>query len=487
MSANQPLYAARRQAQRDTWLKTSSVDYRFFVGGAAPERDVINLDVADDYNNFPLKVQAAVRWARQSGYQRMVKLDDDVYMRPERLDDAYPKPVEYVGRVRGPSGKKPAPYCSGFTYVLGMEAMDVVMSAEWDGSKDEDQWVGNLLLAAGIYPRADYRFVIEISLPNSNRAVTNSTSSPEGPRMGNSIISSSEYGPDVNTADSMYQAHAKFLQNPSRIKAHQPLTGPLDDICIMVKTFLRDGFLYKCLDGIQQNLPECKIVVVDDGREQRDKITRYTNLMARGHSVLWLPFDSGFGAKANAALAECDRKYVLVASDDFMFAAATARRGVERLHEVLEHDQEMALASGRVNGNPYEHSLTIVGDTCIEERETRAERCTPTGVKYSPCDLTVNYSLIRRDILGPDKLHWDGGAVKIGGGEHGAFFIDLMRAGLQACYVSEVNIGEYKFDPCLVQLDYAGYRRRARQPGRPCLKVRGINRWRLAGGVWEDC
>jgi hypothetical protein len=116
------------------------------------------------------------------------------------------------------------------------------------------------------------------------------------------------------------------------------------------------------------------------------------------------------------------------------------------------------------------------------------------GTTYHLCDLTVNYSLIRRKLF--DAAHggiqWDGGDVKIGGGEHSAFFIDVQRAYWSVAYVEGANISQLR--PGLITDEYRAWnspeypkmRARARQPGRPCLKARGIDRYILADGTVEE-
>ena len=46
---------------------------------------------------------------------------------------------DYAGRVRGPSGIFPAPYCSGFGYWLSMKAMKAIADAPLNGGDCEDR------------------------------------------------------------------------------------------------------------------------------------------------------------------------------------------------------------------------------------------------------------------------------------------------------------------------------------------------------------
>lgn len=180
-------FSDRAQAQRDTWIRDvpEGVGYRFFLGAPAPEGfqakpDEVLVDVPDDYNGLPAKTRAAVRWALENNYDWFHKLDDDVYLRPERLLTQIPENGQhYVGRFRGPScvthscdGCKcpnyQAWYCSGFSYWLSRKAMEVIAAAELTEDPAEDRWVGNSLLAAGITGMLDKRIAVipEAPLPS---------------------------------------------------------------------------------------------------------------------------------------------------------------------------------------------------------------------------------------------------------------------------------------------------------------------------------
>jgi hypothetical protein len=255
----------------------------------------------------------------------------------------------------------------------------------------------------------------------------------------------------------------------------------------MVKTFLRDGYLLASLDGLEKNFPDTKIVVVDDGYEAREKITRYAELRRKKHACIWLPYDSGFGAKANAAIAECcAREYVLIASDDFDFSDPRVRPGIEAMQRVLDAVPSLGLVSGRVDNNPYEFCWEP-GERSLKEVPRYHGSGEIDGTRYHLCDLTVNYSLLRTKLFDPQHggIRWDGGQVKIGGGEHSAFFIDLQRSYWGVAYVEGANINQFPSNFNWRHKAYPDMRARARTPGRPCLKARGIDQYILGDGTVE--
>lgn len=249
----------------------------------------------------------------------------------------------------------------------------------------------------------------------------------------------------------------------------------LSKVSIGVKTFLRDAHLRDAIAGIQANLPSCEIVIADDGYPSlsKEKTDLYTQLSRDGHLVSCHPFDSGFGYKSNWIAQHFRRDYLLVASDDFDFHPPEVVRGIEKLVDVLDHT-DTDIASGRVNNWPYEFDLEDLGDKIIEH---------PTKVPEGPevpwfiqCDLTVNYSLMKRRVF--EKVGWDDEA-KIGQGEHGSFFVDCKRSGFKTVYVPRVSIFTQRLrDP----EEYKPYRRRALSPERSCFKKRGIKTYILGNG-----
>lgn len=248
----------------------------------------------------------------------------------------------------------------------------------------------------------------------------------------------------------------------------------LSKVSIGIKTFLRDSHLFDAIVGIRATMPEVEMVIADDGRLTEDKAKLYEELKSEGHVVSVMLFDSGFGYKSNWIAQHFRREYLLIASDDFDFRPPSVVRGIEKLVDVLDKT-DADIASGRVNGYPYEFDLEDLGDKIIEH---------PTKVPSGPevpwfiqCDLTVNYSLMKRRVF--EKVGWDDD-VKIGGGEHGALFVDAKRAGLKTIYVPGVSIStQRKPDP----QEYKPYRQRALRPERPCFKKRGIKTYILGSGT----
>jgi hypothetical protein len=275
-----------------------------------------------------------------------------------------------------------------------------------------------------------------------------------------------------------------------------------EKIDIGIRTFLRDEQLRHALIGVTENFPQARLIVVDDGEMSEEKKVWYENLRTYGRIIDILPFDSGFGVKSNRIVELSTRPYLLIGSDDFVFDMIAAG-GLRELQRVLDTCPDVDIASGRVNFNPYEFYLEIfeylfrkgiyvkehpVGGSNrkmrVVSRLSSEWNCDsgcnlpyPTPEFFS-CDLTVNYSLIRMNRFKAAGIAWDND-VKIGGGEHGAFFYDCKRAKLKTVCVPCANINEQKIrnNP-----RYKDFRNRANSPERPCFDKRGIVEYVLSDG-----
>ena len=248
----------------------------------------------------------------------------------------------------------------------------------------------------------------------------------------------------------------------------------LSCISVAIKTFLRDDKLLNAVHEIRRTMPDARMIIADDGEMTEEKDGLYAELIREGHQVLVLPYDSGFGLKSNVIVDALQTPYVLIASDDFDFSSSLVREGIERLVEILKSNPDIDIASGRVNHTPYEFDLIDQGSRIVEVPVVvdikRAQQL------FVPCDLTVNYSLIRQEVF--NHVRWDND-VKIGGGEHGSFYLDCKRAGIQTVWVPGVNINEQKTPD---SQRYRQFRNRARSSERPCFDKRSIRKYVLGNG-----
>ena len=492
-------YRERANAQRETWVKTvpgSPFDLKFFLGtpptpDIVPQPDEVFLPVDDGYHGMPAKVQAMCKWAFDAGYDYVFKTDDDCYISIANLLAAPHAPHDYVGRFRGPSGGYPADYASGFGYHLSRRAMEVVASAPLNGDWAEDRYVATVLAAAGIqgwtdtqhyvacYPGVVPEHIFHGGLrwaavwceyPPALIRRCHQIWSRTRPPTPNPVQLKAVPIPGANRPvpaapnDKPPDGTAYVSQpTPNSVIVPRRKMADLNTVCVLLKTFLRDGFLLDTVRMFEKEYPEIRMVIMDDGYPTSAKDAMYQRLQNLGHTCEYLPFDSGFGAKANAAIRHFDRPYVLVGADDFNFDEPGVREGIERMVTVIDGVPALGVASGRVDNHPYKGFLSYGGNFIKETALTMGDWLEVNGVEYKLCNLTVNYSIVRTEaLLGKNErppIRWKE-EFKIGG-EHFWFFYDMGKAGWQTAFVPGVNIAQRKYEPSKIHPDYGKYRGRA--------------------------
>ena len=244
----------------------------------------------------------------------------------------------------------------------------------------------------------------------------------------------------------------------------------LTQVNAIVKTFLRDEHMMKCVESIETHYSEIQIVLVDDGYATDEKSKFYAGMRQRGHIVedKSLAFDSGFGAKANLATALCTRPYVLTTNDDFLFDGKTD--GVREMLELVANIQRIGLVCGTWRNQDYQGFLV--------RNDLRKDRCDgfnhiteipfhkdypgtvydhygPDHIPYRIMDLCAVYGIFDRSIFTTGGVRWDA-RYKIGG-EHGDWFMDIKDAGWGIAFTPKANINEVKATP---HPEYEKYRMR---------------------------
>lgn len=162
-TCHKPAYKARAQAQRDTWvpaLRAMGHDVVFFLGASSsglhfPKRDEVWFDLDDSYAGICRKVQRICQWAKDHHYDAVLKIDDDVYIVPQRFQWLQVGCRHYVGRFRGPYGNYPPHFASGFAYFLSREACHYISATPNNGDWMDERFVATVLAYNGIYGHTD--------------------------------------------------------------------------------------------------------------------------------------------------------------------------------------------------------------------------------------------------------------------------------------------------------------------------------------------
>lgn len=138
-----PKYAERRRLVETTWAKRlpPGFDFEVFTGH--------RLGVPDEYSKLCHKTKAIAQYAVRYGYDWLLKVDDDVYVRTEKL--TLPR-SDYAGLF---TAEREEIWCSGGFYWLSRRAVGIVANALFNPQialSAEDRWVSWALRLEGICP-----------------------------------------------------------------------------------------------------------------------------------------------------------------------------------------------------------------------------------------------------------------------------------------------------------------------------------------------
>jgi hypothetical protein len=186
--------------QRNTWLVDAvklGMDYKFFHGkGSTPKEDVIVLDVDDGMGGVTDKQKGKLEWAYNNGYDYVFSCYPDTYACASRLLSCGFNNFDYLGYVHQHPGGNP--YCQGGCgYFLSRKAYEIAYRATTSYVND-DCWMGDTLLAAGIRP-------------TNNNDFTNCGPGPKKDNTSITVHLSTQPGGYVGT--NMYNEHNLWLES----------------------------------------------------------------------------------------------------------------------------------------------------------------------------------------------------------------------------------------------------------------------------------
>jgi hypothetical protein len=149
------------EASRQTWVRNiHGMNYRIFYGHGQHELkpDEVQLDVPDGYDDLASKIYEIFSWALKHEYDYVLQVDDDTYVRPEKLLQSNFQQYDFVAGssfgvdecnrlfqyVAGQSSTGPG-------FWLSKKAMNVVVNSlpPSHGQADEP-WIGKVLNHHGI-------------------------------------------------------------------------------------------------------------------------------------------------------------------------------------------------------------------------------------------------------------------------------------------------------------------------------------------------
>jgi len=263
--------------------------------------------------------------------------------------------------------------------------------------------------------------------------------------------------------DWLNKAHL-WLREKFGVKRNERLAPySLDDVTIIVTSFLRFDCLRRFLTSARFYYPGVKIIVADQSGDavQGNDDAAFCHKMP-GVKWLDLPFDCGLSASRNAAVLATETSLVFVSDDDEIFSDESR---IEALLDVLNSDPTIELISGllRQDGRGFKADtacswsadLYLTGGTLHAESPNRPWRQAAGATWYRPCDRFLNIFLCRRQLL---LDHPWNERHKISG-EHLDHVLKLKTAGKQAAYTPGFVLGENK----KTTADYSPFRKRGQE------------------------
>jgi len=201
----------------------------------------------------------------------------------------------------------------------------------------------------------------------------------------------------------------------------------LDDVAILVTTFMRDSALFQCIKSIRAYYPNIAIFVADNGKPNEKK-----KQFCKTHecTLVTSPFDSGVGSARNAVFSVLPEQYrhVVICEDDVLFTDETR---LENWIAVLEAEKDIGIVGGvlkkystkTLTVQNYEAWLYAKAAMLYVEKIDRFDWKMTCGIKYALCDIVINVFMMKREVWNSQK--WDAD-IKTWP-EHEDFFFGLKK------------------------------------------------------------
>jgi GT2 family glycosyltransferase len=191
------------------------------------------------------------------------------------------------------------------------------------------------------------------------------------------------------------------------------------NVTALIKTFIRDNYLFRCVSSLKRHYPDIHIIVADDGHTSDEKESRLTQLGVDRY--IRLPFNSGLPYGRNVLLQHLETSYFLIGDDDFMYTRETHLEYLLKLLDISDIAAG-ALSDGKRLAN-YEGRLEFSDEGVRFKRHPR-EFKSYQGIRYQPCDITYNFFLGKRSTV---TARWNEDLHILF--EHADFFLEAHKHG----------------------------------------------------------
>ncbi len=225
------------------------------------------------------------------------------------------------------------------------------------------------------------------------------------------------------------------------------------NLTAIIINFLREPYIYKCIESLQEQYPDIKIIIGENGHYTKEKADKFANYGVKYIEIGW---DAGICVARNKLVEEAGTDFVLIGDDDFFY---TKNSKVDKMLSFLERHPEYSVIGGRIFENDalrdYQGFFNFEDDGLIY-KELELDNFEEDEIRYKECDLVFNYFVGRKkDLL---AVRWDE-KIKVAY-EHSTFFIDFKKAGYKVVFTPDAIV-KHKIklnEP--IDEEYQNYRKR---------------------------
>lgn len=182
-------------------------------------------------------------------------------------------------------------------------------------------------------------------------------------------------------------------------------------LAVLVKTFIREDKLRKCVDNIFRyiDVPFRLYIADDSDQYSKEQAEFYHKLENKGHKIIILPYNTGLPAGRNAMIdALEDEEYVMVLDDDIYVGPDTS---IHIPLDIIKKNEEIKLVGGFLP-RPHKHGWHLrfhLGESGILYKipapEPGEDWHYTNGHRWIDCDDVSNFLVAERGAL--EKVKWD--------------------------------------------------------------------------------
>lgn len=175
------------------------------------------------------------------------------------------------------------------------------------------------------------------------------------------------------------------------------------DIAIGISTFLRDDSLLKLIESLAIYCSEFKLYIVDQGGYNNYKKIVYQGLKKLGHSINFIPYDSGISMARKTLKSMCQEPYLVFMQDDFL---ATPNTNLYKLQEILEFDSKLGVVAGKITNqismgfyfDYADNKLCYFSTEYLLNKKLISWKKTNQNIEYLYTEIIPDFSMWKKEV-----------------------------------------------------------------------------------------